>query len=223
MRIFIAYRRSDSRDLAGRIRDFIKRCCPDVHEVFIDNMSTKVSDKWRGAIDTAIDSADLVLILIGPDFVPEGLDGANGQWPDHCELRREISRTLEKGIRLLPIRIDGIELPKKGLLPKDISSIVEFQAYSLGRETFERDMNELARLSFGSVLADHEIKPKIGWLILQGLIGGIIGFAVLICIAIVHDLATGMGLSATVGNAGVWMAMVLFSLTGTVAMLYRTY
>ena len=65
--VFISYRRSDSEDAAHRIYDRLRRAFPN-GSVFLDVDKIPAAN-FPKYIRDSIETADAVLVLIGPDWV----------------------------------------------------------------------------------------------------------------------------------------------------------
>lgn len=102
--------------------------------VFRDVDDTPAGEKWLDHIKTELAQADLFLLLIGPGWVQR-----IGQLQDPEDvLRQEIELALDStDIRILPIVIDGGELPEKNSLPRSIQPILEAQAVRLPDDLFK--------------------------------------------------------------------------------------
>src|SRR5947209_2185477 len=69
-RIFINYRRGDTATSASRLYEWLSERYGD-DQVFMDVDTIEPGLDWAEAIDSAVGSSDLVLALIGDDWLPE--------------------------------------------------------------------------------------------------------------------------------------------------------
>ena len=65
--IFINYRRSDRQEDAFRLYDKLRELFDT--EVFIDQQSIHPGNKWSEHIKNKLSSADLLIAVIGPDWL----------------------------------------------------------------------------------------------------------------------------------------------------------
>ena len=86
-KLFISYRRGDSADVTGRIYDRLEARFGR-ESVFIDVDTIPPGVDFREHIERAVGQADVVLVVIGPDWLaaakcrfPMDLDGVPLLWP----------------------------------------------------------------------------------------------------------------------------------------------
>jgi hypothetical protein len=86
------------------------------------------------------------LALIGPLWWEARDKSGDRRLDDPADwVRLEISHALKRGITVIPVRIEGTELPKKPALPLDIQGLVDHQAALVTNVGFRNEMNGLAR------------------------------------------------------------------------------
>lgn len=143
MTVFISYRRSDTQQAAGRLADrLIERFGPDA--VVIDVTTDQVGRDYRSVIFDSIESADVVLALVGPRFLVESPDGSRRLDDPDDPLRLELSRALaRRGIPVIPVLVDGAELPAGESLPEDVRALTFRGALELAHQRFDRDYEYL--------------------------------------------------------------------------------
>ncbi len=116
--IFISYRRDDSRQAAGRLADaladrFGAQC------IFRDVETIELGVDFTQALNQALASCVVMLVLIGRDWLD--IRDANGQrrlgLPQDW-IRQEIATALKRDIRVVPVLVDGAQLPDEAALPE---------------------------------------------------------------------------------------------------------
>ena len=114
--VFISYRRADSAGHAGRLFDHLSmRFGADL--IFQDFDDIKPGTDFLQAIQTAIKSCDIMLVLIGPLW----LEDAQGRRRlDDLEdvLRLEVSEALQKDVTVIPVLLGGATMPPAEDLPE---------------------------------------------------------------------------------------------------------
>ena len=123
MRIFVSYRRSDSRMITGRLW---QQLCGEVgrENVFFDHDSLPPGRDFPSQIATAIQQSQVVLVVIGPTWVTATRDGLQrlGQPDDH--VRREVELALEHVEVVVPVLVEGATVPEPGSLPESLRPLV---------------------------------------------------------------------------------------------------
>jgi hypothetical protein len=137
--IFISYRRNESAGQAGRLFDRLTARFGD-DRVFMDVDTLGPSDHYAAKIDKAIADADVVLVLIGPQWVA-GIDRL--QKADDF-IRREILVALQFERRLVPVRLDEAVFPDASDLPEELRPLLASEGAVLRHGEFIRDADHLA-------------------------------------------------------------------------------
>lgn len=144
MRVFISYRRSDSKDIAARIADNLA-LDPDIDHVFLDVDSIAHGEDFPERLDAEIAAADVVLAVIGPGW--QGADSGQGMARLHSAedfVRREIEAALGGGKRLIPCLVDGAAMPGASDLPASLNGLTAKNAIEVRHTSFRVDLDYLA-------------------------------------------------------------------------------
>ena len=142
--IFISYRRRDSRDTVGRIHDHLRRAF-DERRIFLDVERQVGGEDYRLVIDNALARADVVLAVIGPDWLAAaGPDGAHRlDHPDDM-VRLELEAALDRKLRIVPVLIEGAAMPRGDELPESLRDISYRSALAVRPDPdFRTDMARL--------------------------------------------------------------------------------
>jgi formylglycine-generating enzyme len=120
-KIFISYRRDDTAGIVGRIDDHLRaRFGKDA--VFIDVDSVPLGVDFQKHIASAVSQCDLVLAVIGTNWVGE--TGAERRIDDPEDfVRIEIEAALNRDIPVIPILIDHTPMPTKADLPPSLARL----------------------------------------------------------------------------------------------------
>lgn len=138
--IFITYRRADTSSQAGRVYDWLGDHY-GTDAVFKDIDSIDPGRPWRKAIDAAVGSADIVIAMIGPQWLSE-LKARDGT-PDY--VRYELETALATERRVIPLLVNGTPMPEPDDLPESLALLTEYQAFEVSDARFRIDMEELLR------------------------------------------------------------------------------
>lgn len=144
--IFISYRRDDSAGHAGRLCDRLEAAF-GTDRVFRDIEDIAAGDDFVQTLHGQVDRCEVLLALIGPRWMD--LKGPDGRPRLSCEddwVRREIARGLARGIRVIPVLLQGAKLPAPAELPEDLTALSRRQALELRDTQFERDADHLISL-----------------------------------------------------------------------------
>jgi TIR domain-containing protein len=140
-RIFINYRREDASSHASRLCEWLgERYGED--QVFMDVDAIEPGLDWARAIESAVGSADLVLAMIGSDWLAE-LNRRSTEGDDF--MRYELETALSRDIRVIPVLVQGAKMPRAAELPESLSSLTRRQAFEIRDERFRFDKEELFR------------------------------------------------------------------------------
>jgi Hsp70 protein/TIR domain len=145
-KVFISYRREDSRYQARMIHLAFCKAIPSDH-VFMDVDSIPPGANFRKTLKGWVDECEVLLALIGPGWIDARDPKTKGRRLDNRNdfVRIEIGEALARGIPVVPVLLDGTEMPDVGLLPEDLKELVDRQAEFVEFRTFEADVDRLIR------------------------------------------------------------------------------
>ena len=152
-RIFISYRREETGYPAGWLYDRLAaRFGGD--QVFKDVDSIQLGDDFVEVITQAVGSCDVLLALIGDRWstITDGSGRHRLDDPDDF-VRLEIEAALTRGVRVIPILVDGARMPAAAELPESLVTLVRRQSLELSPTSFEFDTNRLLKV-LDSTLAE---------------------------------------------------------------------
>jgi len=141
-RIFISYRRADSRVSSGRIYAWLSERLEG--RVFMDVEGIPPGDNFVKAIRGEIERSTLLLAIIGKDWcTAAGEDGAFRLDQREDFVRREILAAINNGVRIVPVLVNGATMPQENDLPASLRPLVRLNAISIEDESFEDGMKHL--------------------------------------------------------------------------------
>jgi uncharacterized RDD family membrane protein YckC len=142
-RIFINYRRGDSQVYANSLYDWLAEHYGD-EQVFKDVDTIEPGLPWEDAIERAVASADVMLVVIGPHWLVDQSGRRRLEDPrDYVHM--EIAKALERKIRVIPILVSGAQPPEAEELPDRLTALTDRQAFELSDSRMRADRTELLR------------------------------------------------------------------------------
>ena len=143
-KIFISYRRQDSAANALGIGQYLENVFGRKN-VFID-VDMHAGTKFPALLEKRLSECKVLLVLIGPDWL-NARDDQGHRRLDNVDdwVRLEISHALKRDITVIPVRVNGAELPTKAALPDDIRRLLDYQAVSVTTTSFRHEMSGLVR------------------------------------------------------------------------------
>jgi WD40 repeat protein/tetratricopeptide (TPR) repeat protein len=141
--IFISYRREEMAGQAGRLYDRLSGRF-GAGRVFMDVDSIDPGVDFTTAITEAISGCDILLALIGREWLTVTDAGGRRRLDDPDDLVRvEIETALRRGIRVVPVRVEGAVLPQASDLPPSLRPLVRLQALMISHAGFAAEVSHL--------------------------------------------------------------------------------
>jgi serine/threonine protein kinase len=131
-KIFISYRRNDSKVAATWLFEKVSEKF-GTNAVFMDNGSIEAGDLWNEKIIKKLEEAEIVLVIIGKDWLTKDTDEFGRRRIDNENdwVRKEIETAIKDNKTILPILIDGAKMPPSPALPDPINKLESYQAFDL--------------------------------------------------------------------------------------------
>src|SRR6266446_534261 len=142
--IFINYRRDDSSWAAGRLFDILSRHFAS-NQIFMDVDNLDAGIDFVQAIGESVASCDVLIAVIGGRWLISS-DEEGRRLLDNPDdfVRIEIATALKRGIRVIPVLVEGVSMPRVGDLPDDLKALVRRNALQLSHDRFRTDSERLA-------------------------------------------------------------------------------
>ena len=144
-RVFISYRREETAYPAGWLYDRLSSRYGG--QVFKDVDSIELGDDFVEVITRAVGSCDVLLALIGDQWL--AITDARGRrrLDDPGDfVRLEIEAALTRNVRVIPILVEGARLPRADELPPSLAGLVRRQALELSPARFDFDTSRLLKV-----------------------------------------------------------------------------
>jgi uncharacterized protein YjbI with pentapeptide repeats/predicted RNA-binding protein with RPS1 domain/tetratricopeptide (TPR) repeat protein len=137
--IFVSYRREDAGYAPALLHERLighfgrERVFPDVAAI-------QVGDDFAEQLTVAVESSKVLLALIGPRWVTD----LRPRLDDPTDfVRFEIETALSHNVAVVPVLVDGAEMPDASELPDSLNSLAFLSAYELRSSNFDHDVDRL--------------------------------------------------------------------------------
>ena len=126
-RIFLCYRRDDSGAIVGRLYDRLAR------EFGIENIFKDVDNVPFGVdfvehLGREIQKCEVMFVVIGPRWFATAQNGPERIREPNDFVRIEILSAFRRGIPIVPVLVDGAQMPRADQLPDEIQALARRQA-----------------------------------------------------------------------------------------------
>jgi hypothetical protein len=150
-KIVVSYRRSDSQAIAGRIVDRLIGQFGE-HSVFMDVDNIPFGIDFRAHIQSALAQAQVLVAVVGPQWLGAGQDGNSRIQEEDDPVRVEIETALRQSIPVIPVLVNGAGMPAAAALPESLKNFAFLNAAPIdaGRD-FRPHVDRLVQ-SIGNVL-----------------------------------------------------------------------
>lgn len=137
--LFLSYRRADTASAAERLaRDLSARF--GAHQVFRDVESIDAGQNFEDAITSALTGAGALLVLIGTRWLDAAGSSERSRLDDRFDyVRRELELAFSLDMPVIPVLIDGADLPPAGSLPVSLRELPKRNAVALSNVTWADD------------------------------------------------------------------------------------
>ena len=159
--VFVSYRRGDSEGQARALSLELGRLVGK-DSVFMDVDSIALGRDFRQVLQERLGSCDLMIVLIGPGW----LDAKDGSGSRRLEtatdfVRQEIAAALKRNIPVVPVLVQGAQMPPAERLPDDLKDLSFRNGFELGHSTWESDIREMVnRLGLLAPGSDASASPS---------------------------------------------------------------
>ena len=174
MKIFVSYRREDTQDVVERLCARLAQAFGE-RNVFYDMRSVGTGGDFLGTVGGAIYTSDVILVVIGQGWMSSR--DARGQLrlfdPDD-PVGWEVGLSLASGRSLIPLLVNGANMPVKEELPERLQNLTTRSGLRLrtGAE-FETSIDDLIQRLGGPVaqpapLGDRAPRATASWVTFEG-------------------------------------------------------
>ena len=144
-RIFISYRREDSAYPAGWLYERLAQHF-GAASIFKDVDAIRPGDNFVSKITSAIGACSALLALIGDRWLTIADESGRRRLDNPSDfVRLEIGAALARSIRVIPVLVNGAQMPRSSQLPDSLKELSGRQAIELKPSQFNSDANRLIR------------------------------------------------------------------------------
>jgi hypothetical protein len=142
-RIFISYRRIDTSYAAGRIYDRLVAKL-GVDAIFMDVDTIEGGTDFVKVLEDAVRSCDVLIALIGKQWLTIKDKGGKLRLNNPEDfVRIEIATALKRNIRVIPVLVDGVDMPQPNELPENLKALARRNALQVNHHSFNPDVYRL--------------------------------------------------------------------------------
>lgn len=143
--IFISYRREDSQGEAHHLCDDLKQYFGD-DRVFIDVTGIDPGKDFRTAIEGAGSTCDVLITMIGKRWLSVNEAGKRRLDDPKDFVRLETGAALRRNIPVIPVLVQGAEMPQSERLPDELEDLVFRNAFELRHNRWNVAVAELRKM-----------------------------------------------------------------------------
>lgn len=141
--IFISYRREDTAPWAGRIYERLVQDFPRDHILMdVDNIAPGLD--FMKELERSVGQCDTLISVIGRGWVDTRNAQGNRRLDDPNDfVRIELEAALQRGVRVIPVLVDGATMPNAAELPEPLQTLARRNAVELTHARFGSDVQRL--------------------------------------------------------------------------------
>jgi hypothetical protein len=126
-KVFISYRRGDAAGFAHTIHDRLVENLPK-EQVFMDVVGIEPRADFVDKLKSTVNQCSVLLALIGKRWLGENGEGKPRVHDPNDWVRAEVSTAIERGVRVIPVMLDGTGMPAAESLPEDLRPLTRMNA-----------------------------------------------------------------------------------------------
>jgi hypothetical protein len=160
LKVFISYRRDDSAGHAGRVHDRLQQEFGRDF-LFMDVDSIPLGANFAKVLGEEVAKCDVLLAMIGPGWFDAHDENGNRRLENANDfVRIEVGAALKRGIPVIPILLDGAQVPKASQLPDDLKELALRNGLDVRHASFAEDMQRLIRRLKGAPQQPASVTPR---------------------------------------------------------------
>jgi hypothetical protein len=141
--IFISYRRADAGPYARLLQVELTERFPQAR-VFMDLDSIEAGLDFAEIIRDAVNSCHVMVVLIGRQWATLADEEGRRRLDDPDDyVRFEIRAALKRGVRAIPVLVDGAKPVRQQQLPPDLRKLARLNALEMSYDRYPYDADRL--------------------------------------------------------------------------------
>lgn len=144
--VFISYRRADSAWPVRYIADYLLNYFNNKIKIFLDVDVIGFGERFDRVIEDEIKRSNVILVAIGPQWLR--LSKANGMRrldDPNDYVAREIAAAIANSKKIIPVLIDGAEMPSEHDLPEAITDLALYHGFKISAQDFHQQITQLVK------------------------------------------------------------------------------
>jgi hypothetical protein len=142
LRVFLCYRRDDTRWVAGRLYDRLHHR----HDVFQDITAIRPGFRYTDQIQEEISRCDVLLVVMDEGWLSAADPQGRRRLDSPRDLvRLEIAAALQRGIPIIPVLVQRASIPADVDLPDDIADLTLYHACEVTDTRWDYDIGLLLK------------------------------------------------------------------------------
>jgi hypothetical protein len=143
--VFISYRREDSEGQARALSLELVGLLGK-ESVFMDVDSIALGRDFRQVLQERLGSCEVMIALIGPGWLNAKDDSGTRRVDSPTDfVRQEIAAALKRNIPVIPVLVQGAQVPPPERLPDDLKDLSYRNGFELGHSTWDSDVREMVK------------------------------------------------------------------------------
>jgi hypothetical protein len=144
--VFLSYRREDAGPYARSLQRDLSQRFPDA-TIFMDLDSIEAGLDFTEVIEGAVNSSAVLVALIGRQWATlTDEEGARRLDNPDDFVRFEVKTALGRGVRVIPVLLDGARPLRQQELPDDLRKLARLNAHKLSYDRYQDDADRLLDL-----------------------------------------------------------------------------
>lgn len=160
-RIFISYRRSDTEGYAGRLEDTLKDYFGK-DRILRDIGGIVPGEDFKQKSEEIASRAATVIVLIGPGWLSSQAGGQPRLREPGDLVATEIKAALDSGHMVVPVLVQGANMPREEDLPDPLKALARRNAVSVSDANWRADTTRLAKVL--AIDVRSAVERKLEWL-----------------------------------------------------------
>jgi hypothetical protein len=149
-KVFISYRRDDAAGFSHVIRDRLIEHLPK-ERVFMDVADIEAGADFVRTLEDAVGQCDVLIALMGKRWAGDGSAGHSRLNNPADWIRVEVSTALNRGVKVIPVLLDGATMPAADSLPQEMRTLVRMNAIDVRNSRLSADVWDLTGIAMKSL------------------------------------------------------------------------